>query len=68
MINDLENQGVDPQNYVDGWNCFCLFIRDMEKNKLADEQAKIYLIDILKIINLANYIFNLFKKILFYFI
>ena len=49
LLNDLENQGVDPQNYLDGWICFCLFIRDLEKNKFTDEQAKIYLIDLLKI-------------------
>ena len=50
MLNDLENKGIDPQNYLDGGICFYLFIRYIEKNKFTDEQAKNYLIDI-KIIN-----------------
>ena len=48
MLNDLEKDGDVPQNYWDGWICFCLFIRDIEKNKFTDEQAKLYLIDLLK--------------------
>ena len=48
MLNDLENEGIDPQKYLDGWICFCLFIRDIEKNKFTEEQAKLYLIDLLK--------------------
>lgn len=48
MLNDLENEGIDPQKYLDGWICFCLFIRDIEKNKFTEEQAKLYLIDFLK--------------------
>ena len=44
MLNDLENKGVAPQNNLDGWICFCLFIRYFEKNKFTDEQNYLKLI------------------------
>ena len=44
ILEDLKKKGTEPQNYLDGWICFCLFIRDIEKNKLNDEQSKEYLI------------------------
>ena len=36
ILEDLEKKGTEPQDYLDGWICFCLFIRDIEKNKLND--------------------------------
>ena len=46
------------KKYLDGWISFCLFIRDIEKNKFTDEQAKLYLIDLLKNNYFKNYKIN----------
>lgn len=48
-VNELQNEGINIKNYFDGWICYSLFQRHIEKNYLSTAESKIYLIDILKI-------------------
>ena len=48
-VNELENEGTNIKNYFDGWICYSLFQRNIEKNKLSNSNTKIYLSDFLKI-------------------
>ena len=31
ILDELDANGANPQDYLDGWICFCLFIREVEK-------------------------------------
>lgn len=44
ILEGLENNGNNLWDYLDGWICFFLFIRGIEKNKLNDDQTKSFLI------------------------
>ena len=48
-VNELQNEGINIKNYFDGWICYSLFQRHIEKNYLSTAKSKIYLSDILKI-------------------
>ena len=48
MIENMENRGIDVKNYLDGWICYALFLRNVEKRKLSRLNTQNYLIDILK--------------------
>ena len=37
MNENMENKGIDVQKYLDGWICFALFLRDVERKKLSTE-------------------------------
>jgi hypothetical protein len=34
MLDELDQNGANPKDYLDGWICFCLFIREIEKKNL----------------------------------
>ena len=44
MLDELDANRTNEQDYLDGWICFCIFIREVEK-KFNDDQAKEFLID-----------------------
>ena len=48
MIENMENRGINVKNYLDGWICYALFLRNVEKRKLSRLNTQNYLIDILK--------------------
>lgn len=31
LLNELENNGINPKDYIDDWICYCLFKRELEK-------------------------------------
>ena len=49
-INELQNESTDIKNYFEGWICYSLFQRNIEKNQLSISNSKNYLYEILKII------------------
>ena len=46
---NMENNGTNIKNYLDGWICYSLFQRMIEKRKLSKLNTQNYLIDFLKI-------------------
>ena len=49
QLENMENNGTNIKNYLDGWICYALFLRMIEKRKLSKLNTKNYLIDFLKI-------------------
>ena len=49
QLENMENHGTNIKNYLDGWICYSLFLRMIEKRKLSTLHKKNYLIDFLKI-------------------
>ena len=43
LLNELENNGIKPKDYIYDWICYCLFKRELEKKKLNEEQSRDYL-------------------------
>ena len=34
MIENMENRGINIKNYLDGYICYALFLRNVEKKKI----------------------------------
>ena len=49
LIQKLENNGIIPNDYINDWVCFSLFIRDINRKNLTEHEARNNLIEILKI-------------------
>ena len=49
MIENMENKGINVKNYLDGWICYALFLRDVERKKLTRLNTQNHLIDIFKL-------------------
>ena len=49
QLENMENNGINIKNYLDGWICYALFLRMIEKRKLSKLNTQNYLIDFLKI-------------------
>lgn len=43
----IENEGLNPSNYIDDWVCFYLFLRDIERKNYSEIEGKNYLVKIL---------------------
>ena len=48
IIETLEKNGTNIKAYFDGWICYALFLRMVEKRKLSKLNTQNYLIDFLK--------------------
>ena len=48
MIEKMEYNGINAKNYLDGWICYALFLRNVERRKLSSLNTKNYLIELLK--------------------
>ena len=48
MIEKMEYNGINVKNYLDGWICYALFLRNVERRKLSSLNTKNYLIEHLK--------------------
>lgn len=49
IIETLEKNGTNFKDYFDGWICYALFLRHIERNHLSSLNAQNYLSDLLKI-------------------
>ena len=47
LLSELENDGIEPKDYINDWLCFCLFIREIERNHFKEEKTRDYLCSIL---------------------
>ncbi len=47
LLSDLEKEGIDAKSYIDDWLCFCLFMREIERNNFSESQSRDYLCYIL---------------------
>ena len=48
LLENLAKKGVNAVDYLNSRICYCLFLRDCERKKLAENQQKQFLIDIIK--------------------
>jgi len=49
LLDNLANNGISPKEYLDGWICWGIFLRECEMNKLNKINKIIYLNGLLKI-------------------
>ena len=48
LLENLAKKGVNAVDYLNSWICYCLFLRDCERKKSAENQQKQFLFDIIK--------------------
>jgi len=49
IIETFKNNETNIKNYFDGWICYALFLREIERKHLSNLKAQNYLSDLLKI-------------------
>ena len=48
-LSNVENEGINSSDYIDDWICYGLFIRDLNRKNLNEDESRNYLYEILKI-------------------
>ena len=46
ILSNIEKEGINASDYIDDWLCYALFIRDVNRKNLNEDEARNFLYDI----------------------